>query len=399
MAKNQQLAKAAATVVEEKPRTVEQEIKGRVDDVTAALPNIGISAARLQQVLFTTVRTNPGLMGCTRESMVGALMTCAQLGLLPGPGDYVYLHKRGRKLPSGKWVDEVQVSLGYKGIIELARRNGVNVVADVVHERDEFDLWRDENGDHIAHRPHLLADRGQIIGSYAVGRPVDGSDPVTQWVPVDVIRSQHMARNEGEKKDRNNPWRTDFAAMCRKTAVRVAVPYLPTSMDSMDLQRGLAADGHVRRGVDVSAIDMPTAFEVGPGGEPDKGPGGAGDDPTSSRPADSEIIDVQEAIAPSGTDDAVEPVEMSGSVVEASAESAPDPPGGGSGEAPADAVTDVEVVEVPMIGDGQSVEGWIGSLTLRQLRQVLVDNDIGVPERATKPKLVKLVTEALTEAF
>ena len=85
---------------------------------------------RLGIVAYTLVRANPALGACTPQSLLGALMTCAQLGLEPGPLQHVYfIPRRNARLNA----DEVNFQIGYKGYIQLAIRSGqyrrINVIA------------------------------------------------------------------------------------------------------------------------------------------------------------------------------------------------------------------------------------------------------------------------------
>ena len=78
---------------------------------------------------------NPQLQQCTPESIVGALLKCAEWGLLPG-GDNVYLIPRHNNKKPGHPL-ECNAQKGYQGLIELIYRvTGANVEAHVVYEND-----------------------------------------------------------------------------------------------------------------------------------------------------------------------------------------------------------------------------------------------------------------------
>ncbi|RIQ37006.1 recombinase RecT, partial [Bordetella avium] len=69
---------------------------------------------------------------------------------------------------------EVQIVLGYKGLIDLARRSGqiVSIAAHAVHENDHFEYayGLDEK---LEHKP-AMGERGAIIAFYAVAKLVGG---------------------------------------------------------------------------------------------------------------------------------------------------------------------------------------------------------------------------------
>lgn len=142
-------------------------------------------------------------------------MTAAQLGLEPNtPLGHAYL------VPYGT---ECTFILGYKGIVDLARRNGVSIVARTVHEGDHFecDYGLDER---IVHRP-TLGERGQPIAYYGIARWTEGH-MVQLATPTDIEERKARA-----KAANNGPWKTDYDAMARKTVVRMMAPYLPLSVE------------------------------------------------------------------------------------------------------------------------------------------------------------------------
>ena len=89
---------------------------------------------------------------------------------------YLVSFNTKRKDAQGKerWVKSVQVIIGYKGLIDLARRSGqiVSIAAHEVCENDHFELvyGLDEK---LNHTP-AMAERGEVIGFYAVAKLKDG---------------------------------------------------------------------------------------------------------------------------------------------------------------------------------------------------------------------------------
>ncbi|RIQ47810.1 recombinase RecT, partial [Bordetella avium] len=96
--------------------------------LAAVLPR-HVSADRMLKIALGALRTTPKLMGCTVESLMGAVVQCSQLGLEPNtPLGHAYLIPFEKRRKQGNdWVTdkiEVQIVLGYKGLIDLARRSG-----------------------------------------------------------------------------------------------------------------------------------------------------------------------------------------------------------------------------------------------------------------------------------
>ena len=104
-----------------------------------ALPK-HMTADRLARIATTEMRRVPALANCSPESFLGAIMQCAQLGIEPSNSlGHAYL------IPFGNGKDKqgranVQLIIGYRGMIDLARRSGqiVSLSARAVYENDEF---------------------------------------------------------------------------------------------------------------------------------------------------------------------------------------------------------------------------------------------------------------------
>src|SRR5690554_4947647 len=136
--------------VAQRQNTLTALIERQKPEIARALPR-HMDPDRLARIATTVMRQTPQLAQCTPESFLGALMTCAQLGLEPGPLGHAYLVPYGR---------EVTFVPGYRGLLELARRSGQirTIAAHVVKQNDEFEF---ELGlePKLVHRP-ALRDRG-----------------------------------------------------------------------------------------------------------------------------------------------------------------------------------------------------------------------------------------------
>ena len=90
------------------PKTIADYITAMTPEISKALPS-HLKPERLARIVTTEIRRNPQLMQCTRESLLGALMLSAQLGLEPGPlGQVYYIPYNNRK----QGVMECQFILG-----------------------------------------------------------------------------------------------------------------------------------------------------------------------------------------------------------------------------------------------------------------------------------------------
>ncbi|MED0673166.1 recombination protein RecT [Aneurinibacillus aneurinilyticus] len=239
MAKNidakQALAKRGQSTLANKPVTPEQTVaaylKKMEPEFAKALP-AHMTAERLARVALTTIRTTPKLLECTIPSLMGAVVQAAQLGLEPGLIGHCYI------IPYGK---EAQFIIGYKGMIDLARRSGQiqNIYAHAVYEADHFEY---ELGLHpkLEHKP-ASGRRGAMTYVYAVAHFKDGG---YQFEVMDMEEIER--RRQRSKASRNGPWVTDFEEMAKKTVIRHMWKYLPISIE---IQQQAAQDEIVRKDI------------------------------------------------------------------------------------------------------------------------------------------------------
>lgn len=196
----------------------------------AVLPR-GFDFARFQNLVLTAVRSKTQLIECFateagKVSLLLAVLQSATLGLEPDtPLQEAWLLPR--KI---KGVQQCQLSVGYVGLIKLARRSGEvkTIYAEVVHEADDF-TWRLGTDPTIEHVP-AEGDRGKLTHAYAVVRYKDDgfNFVVLSEADVHLRRAQSDSWKQDQKNGTNySPWSQHADAMWRKSAVRALRPYLP----------------------------------------------------------------------------------------------------------------------------------------------------------------------------
>lgn len=237
------LARREGSAVAQADDSLHGWLKSMQGELARALPAGGLTADRLARIVLTEVRRTPKLAQCTRESFGGAIMTCAQLGLEPGSGTgEAYL------IPFGR---EVTLVIGYQGMAKLFWQSPLakSLDAQVVYERDAFDYAYGLEP-RLEHKPVLGGARGKAIAYYAVATLTSGGSAFVVLSPDDVerIRERSKAKNDG-------PWKTDYDAMARKTAVRQLFKLLPKSPQ---LAQAMAQDEQVRTDSALDAIDLST---------------------------------------------------------------------------------------------------------------------------------------------
>ncbi len=181
-----------------------------------ALQSKYLTPERLTRVLINCLSRSPALAACTVSSLYRCALSCAELGLEPGGIlGHAYL------IPYGT---EATLIIGFRGMMELARRSGiVNAIeTHVVHQGDDFEL---EFGltPKLMHRPKM-GNTGAPLAVYCVARLANGLQhiEVMGWADVMKIRDKSRAAKSG-------PWVDFTEEMARKTVVRRAFKYLPTS--------------------------------------------------------------------------------------------------------------------------------------------------------------------------
>ena len=192
---------------------------------------------RMMRVVANAMRTTPQLAECDPMSLLGALMQCAALGLEPNTQlghAYLIPFKNNRK-----GITEVQLIIGYKGFMDLARRTGDirNIHADVVYSDDE--LWSYEYGTdrHLRHKPGPR--KGQKTHAYCyIALPDGDAFVVIPWEVVERTREDSQGWKTAVRfgKTADSPWKKHEDAMARKTAVRALANggEMPLSIEFME---------------------------------------------------------------------------------------------------------------------------------------------------------------------
>lgn len=211
-----------------------QDNKGMIQ---RALPK-HVNPERMLQVAQTAVTQTPALLECDTGTLFGALIKCTQLGLEPNNAlGQVYMIPFNNRRANRK---DVQVVIGYKGMIDLARRSGnvESLQAMAVREGDEFSYEYGAN-EHLKHIPG--SSRGHITHFYAYAKLVGGGFQF-EVLPKESMDEIMRATQSGGKY---GPWADHYEQMGRKTMVRRLFNYLPVSIEMAQAQ-ALDATGETK---------------------------------------------------------------------------------------------------------------------------------------------------------
>ena len=205
---------------------------GAQERIGKALQGVIDGPAFAEQCII--VSRDHALASCSPESLLQAFLTCAQIGLSPGPHGLVALIPR-------KGAVDVQIQWqGYKCLME--RVEGIRAVIPVlVHASDEFISNADGS---IAHQydpfdPDRQMTPTTVIGGYLRIERDDGSCAYHLVSRAKIDRNRACARSQAV-------WSKWFPEMCLKTIIRDAwarraVPYDPAIAGHLS-----AAEAHDR---------------------------------------------------------------------------------------------------------------------------------------------------------
>ena len=229
-AKNSLTSGNTGTMVkkESKSKTIFDVIQAGAKQFATALPK-HVNSERFVRIAITTIRQNPKLVKCSQESLLGALMVSAQLGLEPGTLGQCYLIPFENKKAG---TVECQFQIGYKGLIELLRRSGQlsDIYSYTVYENDDFNIEYGLSRT-LTHKPNF-DERGEIKGFYAVAILKDGAKAFEYMTKDEVTHHEEKYRKGSYK---NDVWNKNFEEMAQKTVVKKLLKWLPVSVEFLEM--------------------------------------------------------------------------------------------------------------------------------------------------------------------
>lgn len=213
---------------EAKPNTLFSFLSspGMKAEIARALPE-HLAPERMLRVALTSLRTTPNLDKCDQISFAGCLLQASQLGLEVNTQlGHCYLIPRRDQ--SGNY--SCTMMLGYQGMIELALRSNkvTSIKTIVVRSGDTFE-YEDGLKPILRFKQSSDAEREAKTITHVVGIAyIRNGDPIFEVLSRAQIEAR-MARSDSFKGGRSSPWKTDFEAMARKTAVRALFKWIPKS--------------------------------------------------------------------------------------------------------------------------------------------------------------------------
>lgn len=254
MSSTAQLPKPRRSVREllEAPRTIEL--------MRALLPR-HMTPDRMIRLAVIAVQKTPKLGQCDPATLLGAFLGCSALGLEPNtPQQHIHLIPFENR---AKGITEVQIVVGYRGLVELGRRSGLirGMHADVVYPNDEFE-YQFGTETFLRHRPQDFdGDVSAFTHAYCHVQLTDGQAFVV--MPRSAVlrvrdKSQGYVMAKRFNKLADSPWTAHLDRMARKTAIRQLFSGGEVPL-SLEMVGALALD---ERKVDFAALAEASADEI-----------------------------------------------------------------------------------------------------------------------------------------
>lgn len=214
----------------------------------------------------------PSLKNCNLITIIESVAGIAKLGLEPNRslGHAWLIPRKG----------ECTMQVGYRGLLVLARRSSAirKIHAEVVYANDEFEEMLGSERSLIHRRWSSIgaSNPGKLVGAYVTWIEGDSSEKETSFHTIGLERIERALKMGGAA------WRTDLAAMARKTAIVDASKIWPLTVEMTELAQAVQWAEEEERGarsayprvvdetklidayVDVPADEIPPPVEQAP---------------------------------------------------------------------------------------------------------------------------------------
>src|SRR3546814_531034 len=163
----------------ETPKTIIGYLRDdpRIEKGIAAVAGKYFTPEKFLSLAVNAVKKTPKLAMCDPQSVLGAFMASAALGLEPNTIQqqaFLIPYKRRANI-NGEWVDvfDCQFQVGYRGFITLAHRSPEirSIQAEAIHDGDLFEHMIGTEA--FLKYQKTLKDRGDLIGAFSYVR-LDG---------------------------------------------------------------------------------------------------------------------------------------------------------------------------------------------------------------------------------
>lgn len=197
-----------------------------------------VTPERLCRIGLNAVSRNPKLMDCAPETIVGAIVNCASLGLEPNLLGHAYIvpfwnNKTGKM--------EAQFQIGYKGALDLIRRTGQvsTISAHEVYVQDKFEYAYGLE-EKLIHIPSGEDDENKITHFYACYKLKDGGSGFLVMTKAQMDKHRDTFTKSKDKKGNVfGPWKDHYISMALKTVILKLIKYMPIAIEQQEAQMAM----------------------------------------------------------------------------------------------------------------------------------------------------------------
>lgn len=262
------------------PKTIFNYLEDpRVKTGIAAVAGKFLTADRMLRLCINAVKKAPKLAECDPQTVLGAMMTSAALGLEPNTVQqqaFLIPYKRRARIRDD-WVDvyDCQFQIGARGFVTLAYRSPhiKSIAAEAIHQGDLFEHMQGSST--FLRYAKSLNDRGDLIGAFSHVHLADGGETacVLPLAEIHKIRAksetfQSLLRdvaNAGNQKDKEKaqrkleetPWVMWEDDMASKSAIKKHAKQLPIASGD-----ALIAAAEIDNRGELGGIDMRAMADV-----------------------------------------------------------------------------------------------------------------------------------------
>lgn len=173
-----------------------------------------VSLDRFTRVTLTAIQKNPAILDCDRTSFYNSCLDAANRGLMPDGKEGAIVAFRQKEGPS-----KAQFMPMPEGIIKELAKAGVAAHAISVYEKDQVEIWNDDDGQHFKHVPKVFGDRGERIGAVAWAKAANGRTYVEAMNMDDLLRVAQVSRSKDRNGNIVGPWAQWPERMEQKSAL------------------------------------------------------------------------------------------------------------------------------------------------------------------------------------
>lgn len=191
--------------------------------IEASLPQ-GIEPTRFFNVAMTELRRNPDLLACEPNSIAGAIVQAAQVGLELdrnlGQAWLIPYKQEGRAF--------CELQYGYRGLIQLAWRTGLvkSLNATVVRDGERF-AYEKGTDPYLRHVPDDECEENPITHAYAVVQYTNGG------IDFEVLTRKAIDKRRARSKAPNSPaWKNDYESMAKTKPLTSLIKRMPVSAEN-----------------------------------------------------------------------------------------------------------------------------------------------------------------------